>query len=290
MSTLKYKEDFDDARDRLTRWWGGEDIGRPAMQLTAPRSEPAEDIPAMPKPDGWSGRYSTRDFGYRVNLALGACVNTLYIAEAIPEVSPDLAPNCLALYLGCRGVEQPGTVWCEPCIGKADDASFQLDPANAYWDFTLRLAREQLSHGQGRFLTSFPDLIEGLDTLAAMRDTQTLLTDLIDRPEWVSRALKEITTQYFVVYDRLYDTIKDDRGGSHFWAWAPGRMSKLQCDFSERISPTTSSADRCATASPFTTRVVVIATAWRERMSSARRSTQSRWLRRKVRTRISTPS
>ena len=30
---------------------------------------------------------------------------------------------------------------------------------------------------------------------------------------------------------------KDERGGSIFWAWAPGRMAKLQCDFSAMISP-----------------------------------------------------
>jgi len=63
----------------------------------------------------------------------------------------------------------PGTVWCEPCIGNAGDAIFELDPENFYWKFTLRLAKEQLHHGQSKFLSSFPDLIEGLDTLAAMR-------------------------------------------------------------------------------------------------------------------------
>ena len=36
---------------------------------------------------------------------------------------------------------------------------------------------------------------------------------------------------------QLYDLLRDDRGGSHFWAWAPGRMAKLQCDFSAMISP-----------------------------------------------------
>ncbi len=237
MPPLLYKDDFDGARDRLTRWWNGGDIGRPAILLMAPRETPAENIPALPEPPGWVTHYSTRDFAYRVNLAQRACVNFRYYAEAIPNVSPDLAPNCLALYLGCRGVEQPGTVWCEPMITDPDAARFELDPENFYWNFTLRLAREQLRLGRGRFLTSFPDLIEGLDTLAALRDSQALLTDLVDRPEWVHAALRQITRRYFEVYDPLYDLIKDDRGGSHFWAWAPGRMSKLQCDFSAMISP-----------------------------------------------------
>ncbi len=31
MGGLLYKNDFDEARDRLTAWWDGEDIGRPAI-------------------------------------------------------------------------------------------------------------------------------------------------------------------------------------------------------------------------------------------------------------------
>ena len=237
MPPLTYKEDFDEARDRLTRWWQGQDIGRPAMLLTAPRSEPVEHITAMPEPEGWTGHYSTRDFDYRVNLALRKCLNTWYLAEAMPVVLPDLAPNCLALYLGCHGVESPGTCWCEPCIDSPRSARFAFDPDNFYWQFTVRLARAQIEQGGSKFLTGFPDLIEGLDTLAAMRDTQALLIDLTERPEWVLDALGSITEQYFVCYDQLYDMFKDDRGGSHYWAWAPGRMSKLQCDFSAMISP-----------------------------------------------------
>jgi len=237
MPALLYKEDFDEARDRLTRWWRGEDIGRPAMQLTAPRAKPLEAIPEMPQPAGWLTHYSTRNFDYRVNLSLRACIGTYYLAEAIPCVAPDLAPNCLALYLGCPGIEQPGTVWCEPVIPDPDKARFELKPDNFYWKFSRRLAEVQLREGRGKFLVGFPDLIEGLDTLAAMRDTQTLLLDLIERPDWVHQSLRQITQRYFEAYDQWYDMLKDDRGGSHFWAWAPGRMTKLQCDFSAMISP-----------------------------------------------------
>jgi len=237
MSELLYKDDFNGARDRLTRWWNGKDIGRPPMLLTGPRPEPAEDIPVMPEPEGWIYRNSTIDFDYRVNLALRKCVNTHYLAEAMPNVSPDLGPDCLALYLGCSGKESDENIWFEPCIDDPENAVFELDSGNFYWDFTLRLAAEQVRLGKGKFLTSFPDLIEGLDTLAAMRDTQKLLVDLIERPQWVHDSVAKITEQYFVAYDRLYDLIKDDRGGSHFWAWAPGRMSKLQCDLSAMISP-----------------------------------------------------
>ena len=237
MSQLLYKDDFDEARERLTAWWNGKDLGRPMMHITVPREEPLEHVAAIPTPDGWLTDYSTSDFAYRVNLSQRACIDTHYLAEAIPFVAPNLAPNCLALYLGCRGVDRPGTVWCEPCIDSPETAAFDADPDNFYWDFTLRLGKEQLRLAKNRFMVQFSDLIEGLDTLAAMRGTQALLMDLVERPDWVRTALRQITDRYFKYYDVLYDLFRDERGGSHFWAWAPGRMSKLQCDFSTMISP-----------------------------------------------------
>ena len=237
MSGLLYREDMDEVRARLTTWWNGGDIGRPAMQITAPRPEPLEDIEAMPEPEGWTTHYSTSNFEYRVYLSARACISTYYLGEAVPTVSPDLAPDCLALFLGCRGVDGPGTVWCEPFIDRPEEAVFAFDRGNFYWDFCLRLAREQLRLGKGKLVITFPDLIEGLDTLAAMRRNDRLLIDLIERPEWAHACLRQITCLYFHYYDILYDLFRDEVGGSMFWAWAPGRMTKLQCDFSAMISP-----------------------------------------------------
>ncbi|MCC7261399.1 MAG: hypothetical protein IT369_02645 [Candidatus Latescibacteria bacterium] len=237
MSALLYRPDMDQVRQRLTTWWHGGELGRPAMALTAPRDTPAEAIAALPEPPGWVTNYSTTNYAYRINLSARACIHTHYLGEAVPAVAPDLAPNCLALYLGCTGVEMPGTVWCRPCIGQPEQARFTFDPDNFYWRFSLRLGQEQRRLGQGKFLLQFPDLIEGLDTLAALRGTEELLADLIERPAWVHNCLRQITDRYFHYYDILYDLMRDEVGGSIFWLWAPGRMAKFQCDFSAMISP-----------------------------------------------------
>ncbi len=237
MSGLLYREDLDEVRARLTTWWNGGDIGRPAMHITAPRPELLPTVDAMPEPEGWVTDYATCNFDYRVNMAARACADTYYLGEAVPVIAPDLAPNCLALFLGCQGVESPGTVWCEPCIESPDEAVFKFDRDNFYWDFSRRMGREQLRLGKGKYMVQFPDLIEGLDTLAAMRGSERLLLDLIERPEWVRESLRKITQLYFHYYDILYDMFRDEVGGSHYWSWAPGRMAKLQCDFSAMISP-----------------------------------------------------
>lgn len=239
MSALLYRPDIDAVRKRLTTWWGGGDIGRPAMLITCPRREDErlETFPAVKEPEGWVTGYSTSNFEYRVHLSRIGPAGAHYFAEAVPAIAPDLAPNCLALFLGCKGIELPGTVWCEPFIDDPEKFAFRPDPDNFYWQFCQRLGREQVELARDRCAVAFPDLIEGLDTLEAMRGASHLLIDLYDRPEWVRRSLDRITDLYFHYYDRLYDMFKDETGGSVFWAWAPGRMAKLQCDFSAMIGP-----------------------------------------------------
>jgi len=236
--SLQYRPDWLEARERLIHWWNGGDIGRPLMQVVVSRPEPWEEMPTLSEPDGWITDYSTSDYAYRIHLALTRCLTTTYLGEAVPAQSPgDLAPNCLALYLGCSGHEMPGTVWCAPFLSTLEDARFPYNPENFYWQFSQRAFREIARKGQGKFLQQFPDLIEGLDTLAAIRGTEELLEDLIEHPDWVHAALRQVTDRYFHYYDILYDIIRDDVGGSVFWAWAPGRMAKFQCDFSAMISP-----------------------------------------------------
>ncbi len=238
MSSLVYRPDWEAARDRLTTWWNGGDIGRPAMQLTAPCEEPWEAIPELPQPEGWITDYSTSDMEYHLYVRYRGAASRWYLGEAVPSIAPgDLAPNCLALYLGCQGHEMPGTVWCEPFLDDPEQARLEFDPENFYWRFTREAGRRSAEFGRGKFLPQFPDLIEGLDTLAAVRGTERLLADLLDRPEWVHACLRRITDCYFQVYDLLYDAYRDEVGGSVFWAWAPGRMAKFQCDFSAMIGP-----------------------------------------------------
>jgi hypothetical protein len=238
VSDVSYRPDWAEARQRLTTWWHGGDLGRPVLQITAPRATPVDDIPPQAAPEGWVTHYSWRSVDYRVHLARHAAADVECFGEAVPSAAPgDLGPNCLALYLGCTGVERPGTVWFEPCLTSPEAARFAYDPDNFYWGFTQRAHRATLQVSRGKFLHQFPDLIEGLDTLAAMRGTELLLQDLLDRPQWVHDCLRRITDLYFHYYDMLYDLIRDEVGGSVFWCWAPGRLVKLQCDFSAMISP-----------------------------------------------------
>ena len=60
---------------------------------------------------------------------------------------------------------------------------------------------------------------------------------MCDHPYHVHRFQRALLELYFEYYDRCYEITRDETGGSCFWVWAPGRIAKLQCDFSAMISP-----------------------------------------------------
>jgi hypothetical protein len=239
MAGLLYQPDMDGLRQRMTAWWNREDIGRPAMQVYGPAADPPlEPTPPLDPPPGVNSlNYTIQDFDYRVRYAIHCVKIYQYFIDAPPRAGAEVAPNALALFLGSRGIEEEGTVWVEPIFETPEDAVFELRDDNVYWDFSWRLANEIKRVGEGKFLQEIPDLIEGLDTLAGLRGTQTLLFDLLERPDWVHDCLAKISDCWKIVYDKFYDLVRDKTGGSCFWAWAPGRMVKLQCDFSAMISP-----------------------------------------------------
>jgi hypothetical protein len=93
---------------------------------------------------------------------------------------------------------------------------------------------------EGKYLVGCPDLVENVDILAALRDPQVLMMDMIERPEWVEAKVAEINQVWFDAYQRIYDIIKLDDGSAAFDAfrlWGPGKTAKLQCDAAAMFSP-----------------------------------------------------
>ena len=54
-----------------------------------------------------------------------------------------------------------------------------------------------------------PDLMEGLDVLAALRGTDKVLLDTVMRPELLESQLQAVNDIYFKVFDELYDIIRE---------------------------------------------------------------------------------
>ena len=54
-----------------------------------------------------------------------------------------------------------------------------------------------------------PDLMEGLDVLAALKGTDKVLLDTVMQPEVLEQQMQQINDIYFKVFDELYDIIRE---------------------------------------------------------------------------------
>ena len=159
------------------------------------------------------------------------------LADILPVANTQLGPGSLAAILG--GVFEGGedTIWIHPNPHFTDDITF--DPENnAAWQLHKDLLRACKKKAQGHYYVGMPDLMEGLDVLAALKGTDKVLLDTAMQPEVLEHQMQQINDIYFQVYDELYDIIRegDEMAFCYFSAWAPGRMTKLQSDISTMIS------------------------------------------------------
>ena len=233
---MKWKPDWPKARENLTRWWNRQGL---ALSLTCPRAAPVEAVPEPPpEPADLEVRWT--DPAWRVGRAEYDMARRRYLGEAFPYLGAQIGPGSLGTFVGATPHFDAVTVWYEPCIADPDTSGpIRFSPeGNHWWDVHLALIDEGLRRSRGRYLVSQPDLIENIDTLAAMRGNKALLYDLVDRPAWVHARLAEINEAFFAAFDLIQERVRDSDGGNAFIfdIWGPGKTCKVQCDFSCMIS------------------------------------------------------
>ncbi len=233
----QWKPDWPAAQAQLLAWWRGEGF---ALAMDVRREQPHEGI-GQPQPPADLEAYWT-DPHYRCARAEGYLARSDCRLAAFPYFDTQIGPGSLGLFLGARAGLDRETVWYNPCISDPEAyGPITFIPENNPWlEAHLRLVDEGLRRANGRYLVGMPDLIEGLDTLAALRGSEELLYDLVDRPDWVLERLAEINQAYFAAFDLFYHKIRDARGGNAFSAfriWGPGKTAKIQCDLSAALSP-----------------------------------------------------
>lgn len=233
------KENWEETKQHHVDWWNGKGCVLAAWDpINAGdfRYGQAED-PGPPAPDGqwWM------DFDWRIKDLRYKAASMDCPFDTLPVFGPHLGPGTMALYLGSEPSFQPDTVWYEPCIPDPDSyGAIAFDPENRWWKLQLELLERMKEEADGAYYIGSPDVIENWDTLASMRDAQTLLMDMIERPDWVKEKISEINRAWFQAYDILYDRIREQDGESmfgHFGIWAPGKVSKVQCDGCAMFSP-----------------------------------------------------
>ena len=164
------------------------------------------------------------------------------MADIMPVANTQLGPGSLAAILGGELEGGEDTIWIHPRRTVAGDATvgddIRFDPTHPNWLLHKQLLQACKQRAQGHYYVGMPDLMEGLDVLAALFGTDQVLLDTVMNPERLERQLQQVNDIYFRVFDELYDIIRegDEMAFCYFSSWAPGKMTKLQSDISTMIS------------------------------------------------------
>jgi hypothetical protein len=180
------------------------------------------------------------DPAYQVGNALYRLSRAGLLGDSFPMFLPLCGPGSLGTFIGAEPQFSFETVWYEPCIHDPQKhGPIRFDPHNnKWWDAHIAQIDYAAKYAPGRFIVGMPDLIENMDTLAALRGSEQVLIDLIERPAWVHKSLEEINQAFFAAFDALNERISVDGGnGFCFGIWGPGRTAKVQCDLCCMLSP-----------------------------------------------------
>lgn len=248
-----WKDDWDQTRERFTAWWQHEGL---IVHVLAPREGALDanlfvQVPFFYLQSGLDTRASYAnaeeldaawlDPARRVARAERYLSGMAFAGEAFPYFDTHLGPGNLATFLGAEPEFALDTVWYHPCISDPHDhPPLHFDPDNPWYLRQKAILEEGMKASGGRYLVGMPDLVENMDILAALRDSQKLMFDLIERPGWVHECLAAINQTYFAVFERFFEIIRDPWGGNAFSAfciWGPGKTAKVQCDAAALISP-----------------------------------------------------
>ena len=229
-----WKSNLEETKQRYINWWNHKGIilnmwehfqegVQPHAEITPPA--PAKDLSQKWFDPQWRAEYLD---WYVAHSSLKA--------DILPVANTQLGPGSLAAILG--GVFEGGedTIWIHPHPDFTDEIIF--NPEHPNWILHKELLKACKAKANGHYFVGMPDLMEGLDVLAALKGTDRVLLDTVMQPEILEQQMQQINDIYFKVFDELYDIIRegDEMAFCYFSSWAPGKMSKLQSDISTMIS------------------------------------------------------
>ena len=230
-----WKKNMEETKQHYIDWWNHKGIvlnmWEHFQEGVKPHADVAAPAPAKDLNQKWF------DAQWRADYLDWYVAHSSLMADMLPVANTQLGPGSLAAILG--GVFEGGedTIWIHPNPNYTDDIVFKPEN-NAAWQLHKDLLRACKAKAQGHYYVGMPDLMEGLDVLAAIKGTDKVLLDTMMQPEVLEHQMQQINDIYFKVFDELYDIIRegDEMAFCYFSAWAPGKMTKIQSDISTMIS------------------------------------------------------
>lgn len=233
---MRFKEDWDEAKERLKAWWNAEETDRPVLQVTAP----VKGLVSPAAWDGWSFMRYPDDPSVGIKGFMRTCEETFYGGEAYPNLHVNLGPGVMATYIGAEPKFNSETVWFETPKPWEKLQRLKYEARNRWWKYTRKVTAVALDAAENDAIVATTDLGGIMDVAASLRGTQNLVIDLFRNGPQVERLCWQIVQLWHRYYDELVAMMAPRVGGTSAWMgiWSSKRWYPIQCDFSAMMSPT----------------------------------------------------
>lgn len=233
---LDNKPDLEKTLGRFEAWWHGEIVDRPPVSIGVKDEREVK----RPQKQHASPRDRWFDVDYLLDRLEAEFSGRRLAGDSLPTFMPNIGPEVCATLYGAELEFGEITSWSKPVAancGQVLDLQCNLD--TPYWDFIRRLTRQSIERGRGKWITGFTDLHTNGDLLAALRDPQELLLEMVEDVDAVRAAMRHLTPDFKRIYDDQCEVIRAAGLPTLSWIAAPhqGRMNIAQCDLICMISP-----------------------------------------------------
>lgn len=229
-----WKKNWEESKKHYIDWWNNKGLVISMWEHLEMDGQPHDIVPAPPKHKDINQFYF--DPEWRSDYLHYQLSKSSFLADIPPVANTHLGPGSLSAILGAELEGMDETIWIKHRDDFGDE--LRLDPNNKWWKLHLDLLKQCKSKAQGKYYVGCPDLVEGLDTLAGMKGTESILMDMMMRPDILLEQLQKVNDLYFEVFDQIYDIINEngEMAFCYFSIWGPGKVSKLQVDMSVMFS------------------------------------------------------
>jgi hypothetical protein len=238
ITEIAYKPDLEQCLERVYAWYEGELLDRPPVRFSRTNAE-YNTVSGTGR--GWASlKDRWFDAEYQLEKFIKESESKRFLAETFPVYWPNLGPHVFVAGFGCSCFFGEVTTWAKPVLEKLPqaDALPVYDWNNEYLLKLDELTDLALEQAKGRFLVGYTDIHTGMDWCAALRGTESLLTDFYDDTESLCLLSKSYLPDFFKFFDHFADKLKKHGQLSVTWMNIPssGKLHIPSCDFSTMIS------------------------------------------------------
>ena len=181
-----WKKNWEQSKQNYLAWWQHKGCVLTMWEHLQEGVTPHAEVAAPAAPKDMNQRWF--DPAWRAEELNHYVAHSSLKADIIPVANTQLGPGSLAAILGGKLEGGADTIWIHPADAVGQDIVF--DPENPAWKLHKELLMASKKLAQGNYYVGMPDLMEGLDVLAAIRGTDNVLLDTMIAPDLLEHQLK----------------------------------------------------------------------------------------------------